>query len=75
MTLFSSIFVRHTVDRLELEGQSIDLKKIEVIYKVGDTYEGNLFDDMDTVDILFTISSKRAVSHHGVLGTSVRVVD
>lgn len=34
-----------------------------------------MLDDLDTIDVLVTIPRKRAISHHGVLGTLIRVVD
>ena len=39
------------------------------------TYESNLFDDVDTVDVLATVLREGAVSHHGVLGTRVLIVN
>lgn len=39
------------------------------------TYKSDLFDDMDAVDVLVTILCEGAVSHHGVLGAIVSVVD
>ena len=48
---------------------------MKVTHWVGDTYEGYLFDYVDAIDILFTVPCESAVSHHGVLGTIVGVVD
>ena len=42
---------------------------------MSDTYKGDLFDHMDPIDILLTISSERAVRHHSILGTIVLVID
>ena len=39
------------------------------------TYKSNLFDDVDTVDVLASVLGEGAVGHHGVLGTCVLVVD
>ena len=38
------------------------------------TYEGDLLGNVDSVDVLITIPRERAVSHHGVLGTSILIV-
>ena len=43
-------------------------------YRRG-TYKSNLFDDVDTVDVLASVLGEGAVGHHGVLGACILVVD
>ena len=39
------------------------------------TYKSDLFNDVNTVDGLVSIFLERAVSHHGILGSVISVVD
>ena len=39
------------------------------------TYQCDLFDNMNTVDVLITILGEGAVGHHGVLGALVLIVN
>ena len=60
LTFFSIVFGRHAIDGLEFEGKAVD--------------ECDLFDDVDTVDILISVLLERAIGHHGVLSLTVGVV-
>jgi len=60
LTFFSVFIGRHTVDRLEFEGKTVD--------------ESDLLDYMDAVDVLIAVFLEGAVGHHGVLSLTVSVV-
>ena len=47
----------------------------EWIKNVSVSYQGDLFADMDTIDVLISILSECAVGHHCVLNATVSVID
>lgn len=85
LAFLSSVIFSHSIDRLELEWQSIDLKQIitgkkKELMRIGYeikmwTYKSDLLDNMNAIDVLITIFSEGAVGHHSILGPVVLIVD